>query len=352
MSEIVENAVLLDTVVSMPTSKSKMKNTAFMHSFYSVYDIGSEIHLLKLYAETALNNKGNAVFTRAYQLKDIKKVAVLGDGVLGTDVPLSGANTTTIISISDLVGVVKQFDSEFNPRTPSKIVNMDGSPKVVYHGTNADFNIFNAKSGEYWFSENADYAEEMAHERGGQTVKPVYLNMRNPYRATLPPGQFSDPVYEKNILEAAHRGGYDGVIIENTSQDPLVAETFYVVFDPTQIKSATDNIGTFDRSNPDIQFSFSDTEEQQAQRGWYTSDEQELQARRKGYPVLHGAQVVPFRTWVKAKDRENYGLVTGLGPAGRLLVSFYNKETGKRADDLALPTNQLVPVPGEEVQTL
>ena len=107
-----------------------------------------------------------------------------------------------------------------------------------------------------------------------------------------------------------------------------------------------------DAETGESQFSFSDAEtEKKSERGWYATDEKELQARRKGYPVLHGEQVVPFRTWVKARDRENYGLVTGMGPAGRLLVSFYNKETGKRADDLALPVNQLVPVSGEYQMT-
>ena len=106
-----------------------------------------------------------------------------------------------------------------------------------------------------------------------------------------------------------------------------------------------------DTDDVEGQYSFSGADDPQSERGWYATDEKELQARRKGYPVLHGEQVVPFRTWVKAKDRENYGLVTGMGPAGRLLVSFYNKETGKRADDLALPTNQLVPVSGEYQMT-
>jgi hypothetical protein len=93
LGEIVENAILLDTVVSMPTSKSKMKNTAFMHSFYSVYNAGAETYIIKLYAEMALNNRGDTVFTRAYQLKDIKKVAVLGNGVSRGKPLLSDANT-------------------------------------------------------------------------------------------------------------------------------------------------------------------------------------------------------------------------------------------------------------------
>ena len=129
LDEIVENAVLLDTVVSIPSSKSKMKNTAFMHSFYAVFNTGKETHVLKLFAEMALNNKEDTVFTRAYQLKDIKKVAVLGNGVSGANAPLSGANTATIKSIADLVGVVKQYDPEYNP-----------NPKFIFYtGHNISF---------------------------------------------------------------------------------------------------------------------------------------------------------------------------------------------------------------------
>ena len=42
--------------------------------------------------------------------------------------------------------------------------------------------------------------------------------------------------------------GYDGVIMNTPSG------TVYMVFENTQIKSATDNIGTFDGGNPDIRY--------------------------------------------------------------------------------------------------
>ena len=146
-------------------------------------------------------------------------------------------------------------DWQNNPAKASKVVNADGTPKVVYHGTNAKFQTFESKKGVYWFSEYEDYAEAMMTERGGGEIKAVYLNMRNPYRAKLSPGQFSDPGYEAPILRKAKENGHDGVIIENDTANPLEEEIFYVVFDPKQIKSATDNVGTFDRSNPDIRYS-------------------------------------------------------------------------------------------------
>ena len=186
-------------------------------------------------------------------------------------------------------------DWQNHPENASKIVNADGAPKVVYHGTNAKFNVFQSKSGEYWFSENEDYAEAMMEERGGGEVKAVYLNMRNPYYAKLPPGQFSDPGYEAQILRAAKAAKCDGVIIENDTTDPLAVETFYVVFKPEQIKSATDNIGTFDGSNPDIRYSMSENTKTEKAEGWQIKGEDVLLQQEADANGLVWENGVPFR---------------------------------------------------------
>lgn len=147
-------------------------------------------------------------------------------------------------------------DWQNHPDTASKVVNEDGTPRVVYHGTNADFTVFNSKDGTYWFSESEDYAEAMMEERGGGKVMPVYLQMKNPMVAKLEPTQFTNPVYEAPLIRQAKENGYDGLIIENnTDTSDLAYDKFFVVFSPNQIKSATDNIGTFDGSNPDIRYS-------------------------------------------------------------------------------------------------
>ncbi len=144
------------------------------------------------------------------------------------------------------------------PYSASKVVDVDGKPLVVYHGTDADFTVFKSKDGNYWFSASEDYAEAMAEERGGNRVMQTYLNMRKPYYAKLKPSQFSDPNFEAPIIREAKSKGYDGVIIENDTDNDLAKDTFYVVFNPEQIKSATDNIGTFDGSNANIRFSVSE----------------------------------------------------------------------------------------------
>lgn len=148
-------------------------------------------------------------------------------------------------------------DWQNHPENASKVVNEDGTPKVVYHGTNAEFYTFRQENGAYFFSESLDYAESMAEERGGSRVVEAYISMKKPYTVTLEPGAFTDNIAEAPYIRYAKENGYDGVIFESgADKNDLAYDRFYVVFDPTQIKSATDNIGTFDRENPDIRYSF------------------------------------------------------------------------------------------------
>lgn len=298
LDEIVENAIYLDTYISMPTSKSKMKNTAFMHSFYSLYDTGSEIHLIKLYAEMALNNKGDTVFTRAYQLKDIKKVAVLANGVSGASAPLSYAKSATIKTIADLVEAVKNYDKDYLPNAPSKIVNSDGTPKVMYHGSPAQFSRFDRKKAKTsgLYGKGFYFTDSDSHAKTYGNTYSVYLNIRNPLQSgstTVTRQQvrsYLEAVAENEDYSIENYGTYDVDVILNTvigkngkadafkviqdinataigdmveatelfnsingtAFDGIVVPTETVAFRPEQIKSATDNIGTFDSQNDDI----------------------------------------------------------------------------------------------------
>lgn len=149
------------------------------------------------------------------------------------------------------------------------------------------------------------------------------------------------------ITEDLRKAGYDGVFLAEDVGSWGRKTDAIIALDPEQVKNITNKKPT---SNPDIRYSFSDAladeEKRRPMEGSYTTDEVEMQARKKGYPVLHGEQVVPFRTWVQTMDRGNYGLVTGMAPENKLLVSFHNKHDGGTADNVAIPYSNLVPVPG------
>ena len=142
----------------------------------------------------------------------------------------------------------------------SKVVDKNGKPLVVYHGTKGNFTIFSPERvGQsdfgslgrgYYFSEHRDLAEMYATLCFGSDapkVLSVYLKIENPiYYEDLPYiGSLErSKVVTKGLIDA----GYDGVI--KYDREGKIVEV--VAFEPTQIKSATGNRGTFDPSDPDI----------------------------------------------------------------------------------------------------
>ena len=61
----------------------------------------------------------------------------------------------------------------------------------------------------------------------------------------------SEQIGSTQFTEAAKKDGYDGVIVDRGEDYKE-----YVAFEPTQIKSASYNIGLFSKENPDIRFQF------------------------------------------------------------------------------------------------
>lgn len=90
----------------------------------------------------------------------------------------------------------------------------------------------------------------------------VFLNIKNPlihdYEGTHQgQGYKESPKYQFGYVAArqvnkAIKEGNDGVVYQNL-YDPYLADN-YGVFNPNQIKSATDNVGTFSRTNDDIRY--------------------------------------------------------------------------------------------------
>lgn len=164
-------------------------------------------------------------------------------------------------------------DWENDPENASKVVDVNGEPLVVYHGSDNYFTVFDmalvgtgsgskrTKLGSY-FSSQYSVAETYIHNikkdefgwdvRDGNIFK-VFLNLRNP--VIIDGGH-------KNILwwdrEIAAAEGSRGIIIRNTFDtfsDFAALSDVFIVFEPTQIKLADGSNKTFDGSNPDIRFS-------------------------------------------------------------------------------------------------
>lgn len=237
-------------------------------------------------------------------------------------------------------------DWEKKPNTASKIVNEDGTPRIIYHQTAAEFNVFSnanplagrndseTPNGFFAKDNDADIGvggnKQMAlygdmkkplHFKDRAEAKAWYSEHIDGYRGLTEKlnkldeeyqskydaqETANDEYYEQNyeayvaddaevtqkilenedklddILEQwkedteAIRGelrellngyfiekdsGYDGIILDfdfgGRSKGGKVKS--YIFFKNTQLKSATDNIGLFDRKNPDIRYSLKST---------------------------------------------------------------------------------------------
>ena len=140
----------------------------------------------------------------------------------------------------------------------SKIVNEDGTPRVVYHGTNADFSEFKTSERGIFFSESPTVASNYTeYKRSADSVNdgnvmPVYLSMQNPVTV-----EFGSGKSLAAAVEEAKENGNDGVIVKgypDTYRGNDVVADMYIVFEPSQIKSATGNQGTYDGSIDDVRY--------------------------------------------------------------------------------------------------
>ena len=222
-------------------------------------------------------------------------------------------------------------DWKNNPNEASKVVDENGEPLVVYHGTNANITSFSLEKAKHnigiflsksknvarsyidWFtidyykkitnskldnfniyesydeyknrtlefekdlpfsslmSENAFIAKKAAIINFNEHIYNTFINLRNPLIVDAEKRKWNYILFkgEKHTTESlaiyAKKYGYDGVIVTNVidnglkNQNDIIAgneiSDEYIIFRPNQIKSATDNIGTFDPNNNDIRYS-------------------------------------------------------------------------------------------------
>lgn len=147
-------------------------------------------------------------------------------------------------------------DWENAPEEASQMKDENGEPKVFYHNTNADFFAFNplyngSSTDAGWLGDGFYfYGDPSEGQDYGEKKMSVFLNVREPYYASEEENRSlseqNDRSASLEFREERESEGYDGVYFNGD----LRQET--VVFSPTQIKSATDNVGTFDASKEDI----------------------------------------------------------------------------------------------------
>ena len=232
-------------------------------------------------------------------------------------------------------------DWQNDPAHASKVVNADGTPKVVYHQTDADFTIFDprhegagTRDSDTPFGIFLKSSDKNIGLKGSKQM-PLYADIKNPltvrnreqliyelqkisdgYATELAEHRALDVQYEQKrdnairelreyiiqwrkenpdasrtalyddsrfnqlfnaeddltdeweskareielrskeaITRDLEAAGYDGMIIQQDVGSFGRSTDAYIALHPEQVKSATDNIGTFDGKNPDIRYS-------------------------------------------------------------------------------------------------
>lgn len=147
-----------------------------------------------------------------------------------------------------------------HPKTASKIVDADGAPKVMYHGSPAQFTIFDKKkarsSGAYgsgfYFTDSQSHASTYGQQYS------VYLNIRNPLQygggtvSREQVRQFLEAVAENEDYSIENYGTYDvDSIVQNIIGRESKTDAFRVIQDvsATAVGDMVEAVELFNKVN-------------------------------------------------------------------------------------------------------
>ena len=180
-------------------------------------------------------------------------------------------------------------DWQNDPENASKVVDENGEPLVVYHGTNAEFNEFKPsvkalashtiRTQPIFLSPNLQFANAY-----GKNIKSTFLNIRKLFYGRKLNQEQEDYFYELILNDEIKKGTNEDSAIEHAYQTTrelklgswgvlesdfmwnfykqydyngfIVDEGYenYAVFNSNQIKLADGTNTTFDGNNPDIRY--------------------------------------------------------------------------------------------------
>jgi hypothetical protein len=342
ISDLIKKAVLLDSEVhEHHNNNAKSAETDPVVFNHRLYALGRTTDgMINLYRINVEDRMQDSKHPQKFLFHNLKHIEIVAEDISRRHFGKNrkrGVSTynasTTKYNVADLYAFVKRFDSEFNvgAKVAPEMLNEDGTPRIVYHQTAADFTVFNTDNpvqGKYDSeTPNGIFFKDNDHDIGidGDKQMACYLSMRKPlhfanreeankwYRKHIPGyarladenkaavepvsklmddieremfGDVSEEEYENlekqwdeqlEVLRGIEHdygsrlrellddyfinndSGYDGIILDYDGHRYVngVRENVhtYIVFKNTQVKSATDNIGTFNRGESDIRLS-------------------------------------------------------------------------------------------------
>ena len=181
-------------------------------------------------------------------------------------------------------------DWENDPTNASKVVDENGEPMVVYHGTSVSSRrFFKFKDGApNWFTPSEYYAKAFTFDEDIPVMYPSFIKIKKLLHlgyidGDVISGKIRSLSLDTGISESSIRYivskeradkvhqitnsplfkreamalGYDGMMAFEGGVDS------FAIFSPSQVKSATENTGSFDGMNDDIRYSSSDAAERE-----------------------------------------------------------------------------------------
>lgn len=308
---------------------------------YSSYKIGNGVFVTPSRMEAESYSGDGKVYSKTVNVADVAWIDPTQGQYAPVGMKFSASAEQTENDQTETEAFKDWFgDWQNHPESASKVVNADGTPKVVYHQTENEFTVFDVRRNGAGTSDNETpfgiFLKSSDKDIGlrGKNQMALYANIQNPLsvqnraelkqklRAMSPeydaivrehtaldaeykqrfeeaknnfvkfltdwkaahPGENSRSLYgtpefervfnaEDTIVEewgekanelsyqakevltdALRKAGYDGIILVNDAGSWGRSTDAYIALDPEQVKSATDNVGTFDRNNPDIRY--------------------------------------------------------------------------------------------------
>jgi hypothetical protein len=273
---LIKRATLVESVPPIESEPDVNR----VHRFFAAFGFDGKPYVVRITVKE-YSSRRQATLTEVYRAYDARAEKEVPGGpqqLPKGSLPSGTAHTpsTTIKLRHLLVGVKDSNNDLYLPPADtssrafkdwfgdSVIVNENGDPQIVYHGTSADIDEFKPRTARsIWFAPDPGYAGKYVSQNpeAANSIYPVYLKVETPLiidmqgGENLPSNLGGTLDYANTIEDAAgiaRQQGYDGLIIMNRAK---TVEGFssdeIAVFSPNQVKSVN-NLGAWDPDNPHI----------------------------------------------------------------------------------------------------
>ena len=222
------------------------KNIKQIHRMFSPFVVGDNVFVAKLTVKELVQEKeGNRLYS--VEALEIKEASRKWNAAY---------NATEGVLTSFPQEAFDNIIARFLPdgKNCSKIVDGNGEPLVVYHGSDAEFEVFDRTKGRSGMDIQGMFFSPWDYESEGygKNVRAFFLNIKNPATGSKSYEVFSKYKSENyagiKARDELEHSGYDGVASGNMEDEDLE----FIAFEPNQIKSATDNNGAFSPDDANI----------------------------------------------------------------------------------------------------